>query len=65
MEVEFIDRHDSFVLASGKLPLEFFFRDRINLRFPGTRALVHNINEQCIILPKRGVNDHPVFYISE
>ena len=61
MEVEFIDNHDSFVLASGKLPLEFFCHDRINLRFPGTRALVHNINEQCIILPKRGVNGHPVF----
>ena len=53
-EIEFIDSHDSFILASGKLPVEFFLPDRINLRFLGTRALVHNIHEHCIVLPKRG-----------
>ena len=52
-EIEFIDNHDSFILASGKLPVDFFLPDRINLKFLGTRALVHNIHEHCIVLPKR------------
>ena len=52
-EMEFIDNHDSFILASDKLPLDFFLPDRINLNFLGTRTLVHNIHEHCIVLPKR------------
>ena len=48
----FIDNHDSFVMASGELPFEFFLADQVNLKFPGIRALANNINSQCPILPK-------------
>lgn len=51
--IQFIENHDSFILASGDLPYDFFYADKINLKFAGTRALVHSINSQCMILPKR------------
>ena len=50
-EVSFIDNHDSFILASGDLPFEYFQDDKVNLKFPGTRLLIQNINKSCVILP--------------
>ena len=50
-KAKFIDNHDSFVMASGELPFEYFQADRINLKFPGTRLLVQKINSFCQILP--------------
>lgn len=47
----FIENHDSFILASGELPFDFFHADKVNLKYLGTRALVHNINDHCQILP--------------
>ena len=52
-EATFIDNHDSFILASGELPFEYFQADKVNLKFPGTRLLVQNINKSCVILPPR------------
>ena len=52
-DITFIDNHDSFVLASGAQPIEFFYPDEVNLKFPGTRALVWNINRHCTVLPRR------------
>ena len=49
----FIDNHNSFIMASGQLPVDFFHANRVNLRFLGIRALVHNIHESCPILPKK------------
>ena len=43
----YIDNHDSFVLASGALPLDCYHADKVNLRFPGIRSLVHNMNDSC------------------
>ena len=51
LNVEFISNHDSFVMASGELPFDFFQTDRINLKFSGTRKLVQNMNRSCAILP--------------
>ena len=52
-EATFIDNHDSFILASGELPFEYFQAGKVNLKFPGTRLLVQNINKSCVILPPR------------
>ena len=49
----FIDNHNSFIMAFRQLPDDFFHADRVNLRFLGIRALVHNIYESCPILPKK------------
>ena len=40
-------------MASGQLPVDFYHADKVNLRFLGTRALVHNIHESCPVLPKK------------
>ena len=50
-KVTFVDNHDSFVLASGELPYDFYHADKVNLKFSGIRKLVHNINLVCQILP--------------
>ena len=50
-DASFIDNHDSFILASGDLPFESFQDDKVNLKFPGTRQLIQNINKSCVILP--------------
>ena len=50
-QATFIDNHDSFIMASGELPFEYYQADRTNLKFPGTRLLVRNINNKCTILP--------------
>ena len=50
-KAQFIDNHDSFIMASGKLPFEYYQADRVNLKFPGTRLLVQNINDKCKIIP--------------
>ena len=52
MNIEFIDNHDSFILASGEFPFEFFHADKINVKFAGIRALIQNIHRKCLILPK-------------
>ena len=51
LNVEFINIHDSFVIASGELPFDFFQTDRINLKFSGTSKLVQHMNTACAILP--------------
>ena len=51
MKTEYVDNHDSFVMASGEIPFDFFFPDKVNLKFSGTRKLVQNINKLCKILP--------------
>ena len=38
---KFIDNHNSFILASGEQPFEFFQADMVHLKFPGTRVLVN------------------------
>ena len=50
--VDFIDIHNSFNMASGELPFDFFHADQVNLKFSGIRKLVHNINESCAVLPQ-------------
>ena len=50
-QATFIDNHDSFIMASGELPFEYYQADRTNLKFPGTRLLVRNVNNKCTILP--------------
>ena len=52
VNIEFIGNHDSFILASGEFPLEFFHADKINLKFARIRALIQNIHRKCPILPK-------------
>ena len=52
-DLTFIDNHDSFILATGDLPFDFFYADKTNLKFAGTRALVRSINSYCSVLPKR------------
>lgn len=51
-EMEFIDNHDSFLLASGEFPKNLFHADKINLRAAGTATLVKNIDANCKILRK-------------
>ena len=51
LDIVFINNHDSFVMASGELPFDFFKPDMVNLKFSGTRKLVQNINRSCDILP--------------
>ena len=55
-QASFIDNHDSFIMASGELPFEYYQADRTNLKYPGTRLLVRNINNKCTILPSRSQN---------
>ena len=50
-EASVIHSHDSFILASGDLPFEYFQDDKVKLKFPGTRLLIQNINKSCVILP--------------
>ena len=56
LNIDFIANHDSFVLASGDCPFDFFHPDRINLKFAGIRTLVRNIHSSCKVLPKRENN---------
>lgn len=53
LNIDFIANYDSFVLASGDRPFDFFHPDRVNLKFAGTRTLVRNIHNSCPILPKQ------------
>ena len=50
-KAQFIDNHDSFIMALGKLHFEYYQADRVNLKFPGTRLLVQNIKDKCKIIP--------------
>ena len=52
-KVTYINNHNSFIMASGELPFDFFHADQVNLKFSGIRKLVQNIHEKCSILPKR------------
>ena len=52
-KAKFVNNHDSFILASGGLPFDYFQSDKVSLIFPGIRVLVHNINNHCPILPPR------------
>ena len=52
LTIIFIANHDSFIMASGELPFEFYHADKVNLKFGGIHALIQNINRQCTVLPK-------------
>ena len=64
-KTKFVNNHDSFILASGELPFEYFQPDRESFKFAGIRVLVRNINKCCSVLPTRPVlkprkvYDHP------
>ena len=58
-KVDFVDNHDSFVLASGELPYDFYHAEKVNLRFPGIRKLVQNINSACQIFPTQSYPNVP------
>ena len=45
---------NSFVMASDELLLYFFFQDKANLKFSGTRKLVQNINRIDVSSDKTG-----------
>ena len=49
----FIDNNNSFIMASGQLPVNFYHAGKVNLRFLGNKALVSNIHESCPVLPKK------------
>ena len=51
-DVEFVDHHDSFVMASGEVPRSLFYGDKISLRPAGTATLVCNLDSKCKILRK-------------
>ena len=51
-DVEFIDHHDSFLMASGEIPKSLFCSDKVNLRPLGTASLVSNIDSVFKILRK-------------
>ena len=51
-DVEFIDHHDSFLMASGEIPKSLFCADNVNLRPLGAASLVSNIDSVCKILRK-------------
>ena len=36
-KVTFINNHNSFIMASGELPFDFFHADQVNLKFSGIR----------------------------
>ena len=55
-KAKFIDNHDSFVMASGKLLFDLFCPDKMSLKFSGTRKLVQNINRYCSLLPEQYQN---------
>ena len=57
-KVGFIDNHDSFVLASGELPYDFYHADNVNLRFPGIRKLVQNIK---LVMPNTSFSKPSLF----
>ena len=57
-------------MASGELTYEYFQVDKINLKLPGTRLLVRNMNNSCPIQPSRpstNKTDHRTrgFYLKE
>ncbi|MEW8152905.1 MAG: hypothetical protein AB2810_22440, partial [Candidatus Thiodiazotropha endolucinida] len=56
----YIDNHDSFIMASGELPFDLYHADKVNLKFSGIRTLVHNIHDNCAILPKKTKHHHSV-----
>ena len=51
-DVEFVDHHDSFVMASGEVPRSLFYGDKISLRPAGTATLVCNLDSKCKNLRK-------------
>ena len=55
-DVEFVDHHDLFVMASGEVPRSLFYGDKISLRPAGTATLVCNLDLKCRILRKHDTN---------
>ena len=51
-DVEYIDHHDSFVMASGEVPRSLFYGKNQSLRPAGTATLVSNLDSKCSILRK-------------
>ena len=50
-KAKFIDNHDSFVMAPGELPFEYFRAERVNLKLPGTRLLVQKMQKEIAKSP--------------
>ena len=55
-DVEFVNHHDSFVMASGEVPRSLFNGDKISLRPAGTATLVCNLDLKSRILRKHDTN---------
>ena len=51
-DVEYIDHHDSFVMASGEVPRSLFNGKNQSLLPAGTATLVSNLDSKCSILRK-------------
>ena len=51
-DVEYIDHHDSFAMASGEVPRSLFYGKNQSLRPAGTATLVSNLDSKCSILRK-------------
>ena len=41
-------------------PFDLYHADKVNLKFSGIRTLVHNIHDNCAILPKKTKHHHSV-----
>ena len=54
-KVDFVDNHDSFVLASDELPYDFYHADKVNLRFPGIRKLVQISTRHAKFSPLKAI----------
>ena len=59
-DVEFIDHHDSFIMASGYIPNTLFCADKVSLRPMGTASLISNIDSVCKILRKHDGSETPL-----
>ena len=66
-DLEFIDNHDNFLLASGEMPASYFQKDKLHLNTHDTRRLLSNINKVISVTkytsrsnkPKHFKGSHP------
>lgn len=57
-KIQFIENHNTFILASGEIPRYYFHPDKTNLKPYGTARLLSNINSKCSIFRDKS-NDTP------
>ena len=48
-DIEFVDHFDSFLLATGEIPANYFWKDKVHLNQQGKQKLLSNINNVCKI----------------